>query len=137
MSGFLRDAGRLLAPAVAEALDALPAESLTAADVAVARLARASARTIDEAAVTYQIAMELLDELAGVDEDYGGYRRIERTVKAIEHAEILANLGPKLLAALQQLGATPAARAAQAGGKPAAGSPVRGLASLRAARGSA
>jgi len=52
---------------------------------------------------------------------------------AIPSAEALEKLGPKLLAALESLGATPAARAKLREGKPASGGKPGGLTALREA----
>ncbi len=96
---MLRDAGELLAPAVAGSVAAL---TLTPADSAAVKLAQRYAAAIDS---------------------------------ADETAETLEKLGPKLLAALESLGATPAARArlreGRASGKP--GDKPGGLQALREA----
>jgi hypothetical protein len=90
---MLRDAGELLAPAVAGTITAL---TLTAADAAAVKLAERYAAAID----------------AGED--------------------TLEKLGPKLLAALESLGATPQARARLKEGRAAGGKPS-GLHALREA----
>jgi hypothetical protein len=83
---MLRPVERLLAAAVDETVDAL---DLDAADTAVARLARAYAATIDTTVGGHEC---------------GGYRAV------------MNDLGPKLLAALDALGATPQARSRRKGG---------------------
>lgn len=113
----------LLGPAVAATVKAL---SAAAEDAAAVRLAERYAATIDDA---YQVAAQL----AGVEpDDAGTARLIERLQAKVEAQAVLAELGPKLLATLEQLGATPAARAkVKAGGGP--GGPSR-LEAIRAAR---
>jgi len=93
-------------PAVAVTLDAL---GLKPEDTAAAKLARYYALQIDQATVS-------------------GEPKIS--------AWAARNLGPLLLQALEALGATPAARAAITGKKPASlDAKPNGLAALRAARG--
>src|SRR5258707_6084763 len=94
---MLRDAGELLAPAVAGTVAAL---TLTAADAAAVKLAQRYAAAIDD---------------------------------ADNRAEVLEKLGPKLLAALEALGATPAARARLKEGKATGGGKPSGLQALREA----
>lgn len=127
---YLRPTDRLLLPAVRAALDSLPPDATTDADQAARALALAYARTIDEAAMLHHVAEVLVEES---DEDYGGSRRLDLLLKATENKAVLADLGPKLLAVLTSLGATPAARAGQSTGKLPA-RPAGALAALRAAR---
>lgn len=95
-----------LAPKVQETLDRL---TLAPEDVAVAAVALEYAKTIDRAAA---IAARLADLPASpdVEEEVG---RLRARVSA--HTT-MADLGPKLVAALDALGATPKARAAQPAG---------------------
>lgn len=71
------------------------------------------------------------------DEDAAAVRLAQQYAATIDaasdKAEAMAVLGPKLLACLEQLGATPAARARLKGGAGPSG--PTGLAGLRAARG--
>ena len=69
-------------------------------------------------------------------EDTAAATLARRYAKAIDggDSDTLSWLGPKLLAVLEQLGATPAARAKAKGGKPADDKPNR-LQALRNARG--
>jgi len=112
MGGRLRAADDLLAPAVAEMLRHL---DLADEDIAAARLARRYAETIDNAAI---IAADLAD-LAN-DEDLA--RRVAVLAAKVDAQTVLDTLGPKLLAVLESLGATPKARAAlRKGGTQGAG----------------
>jgi hypothetical protein len=108
MSGNLRDASLTMAQRVATTLDALPLED---GDSALARLAKDYAEAID--AVPLVLAGERGETAAAI--------RAERVT-------VLDKLGPKLLAALAELGASPRARAAmRAGvGRPAAGGRLAG-----------
>jgi hypothetical protein len=112
VAGRLRDAAALLAPAVDETIAAL--SDLTGADTAAVRLARQYARTIDSCA----------RHCDACDDPACGRETATWAMRWI---------APLLLAALEQLGATPAARARIKGGKPDA--PPQGqLAKLRATR---
>lgn len=104
---MLRDADDLLAPAVEETLAAL---ELVDADAALVRLARSYAAAIDDAAV-------LADALDGMPRDDEDIERLVRVLEAKVRAQtVLETFGPKLLAALSALGATPAARGKRKGG---------------------
>jgi hypothetical protein len=94
---MLRDADKLLAPAVERTLGAL---ELGTVDDAVATLAQSYAAAID----------------------------------ADTEGDALADLGPKLLGALKELQATPAARARRAGGGEGDRASPNRLQALRAAR---
>ncbi len=119
----LRPADDLLEPAVAATVEAL---TTAPEDAAAIRLAQRYAATIDRAV---QVAADL-DEIPPEDYDTG---KLIQTLRAkVEAQAVLADLGPKLLAALDALGATPAARARlKAGGAPSV--PTK-LAALREAR---
>lgn len=102
------DSGGLLAPAVGAALVALPVHG---ADAAARRLAEQYAARIDD-------ARRLADEVAAVEpENEGQARRLAVLARQVEAQAVLADLGPKLLAVLDALGATPRARLAAAGAK--------------------
>lgn len=119
--GRLRSVEGLLAPAVAETVASLAVQP---EDAAAVKLAGRYAAQIDEA---HQVAADLA-EVKPVDEDQG--RRLARLEKRVEAQAVLAELGPRLLAVLVELGATPRARGQKASA-PAGG----GLARLREARG--
>jgi len=123
----LRDADELLALAVAETIAAL---SPVPADAGIVRLAERYARDIDEADLVTASLVKVLREVAELDVDV--HDRLLPLAVRIERTTVLASLGPKLLAALEQLGATPAARSRRGGGGGDAG-PNR-LQALRAAR---
>ena len=110
----LRDASELLAPAVEQAITALGG-TLTEADSGTAQLARRYAALID--------AMD--GHCAACDD--------QDCKRAAGSAWAMRWIAPLLLDALEQLGATPAARARLKGGK-AADAPVSQLAKLRQAR---
>ena len=78
-----------------------------------------------------------LTQLDLTDEDAAAKKLAQRYAQVIDQHEdqawAMRWIGPLLLDALEQLGATPAARARVKGGKPA-DAPVSQLAKLRAAR---
>lgn len=122
----LRDAAGLIAPKVRESLEEL---TLSGEDAAVSKLAELYAKELDAASglaakadailkgVTRTGDLELIEAVTAL--------RNRVTAKAT-----LENLGPKLLAALESLGATPKARAAA--GKARAGGGGGRLQALRA-----
>lgn len=120
----LRPAEQLLAPIVAAAIAEL---ELTPADAAVVRLAEEYAARLDEAA---HLAHRLAVLAERADDPAEAYRLLGK----VQAQTVLSDLGPKLLAALAALGATPAARArirsGAGGGAPRA---AGGLAALREA----
>lgn len=91
-------------------------------DVAVAALAVEYAVTIDNAAELARVA-----EALPFDPDTAA--QVARLKTRVEAHAVMADVGPKLLAALDALGATPKARAAA--GKPAPGGAKSKLATLR------
>jgi hypothetical protein len=99
---------RKLEPAVAATLAEL---ALDPADQAVSRLALHLARTIDRAEAIAAQARKIPFEPDSADE-------VKRLAARVSAQATASDLGPKLLAALDALGATPKARA-QSGGKPA------------------
>jgi len=127
MTSRLRSVDGLLAPAVAETLTKLKSEDI---DKAAERLARRYAAVIDESAT---IATDLA-ELASINRDSGVSARIKALSAKVEAQEVLKNLGPKLLDALEALGATPRARAAVKGKADGASGGGGRLAAIRSAR---
>lgn len=98
-----------MASAVAEMLAAVTREP---EDAALVRLVERYAKTIDDAA-------EIADQAALIEpEDENQARRLQALSRRVEHQAVLAELGPKLLAALESLGASPKVRAAMKGGPP-------------------
>lgn len=123
-NGRIRSVDGLMRPAVAGTVAKLDQVDV---DAAAVRLAERYAAQIDEAAV---IAADLAD-VTSEDEDTAKVLYALR--KRVEAHQVLIDLGPKLLAVLESLGATPKGRAALGKGPVPAG-PGR-LAGLRAARG--
>lgn len=126
---MLRDADELLGPALAATVRAL--EPLDKRDAAVVRLAERYAALIDTAANLAAAAERILELADEGDVDVLG--QLAALAARVERQTVLEKLGPKLLAALQQLQATPAARARQqrGGGDRADSGRLQGL---RAAR---
>jgi len=100
-----------IGPAVSETLGSL---DLGEQDAAAARLAEKYATALDDATgVLGLVADELRDIKAEMKEaDETLRQRVTRCENAVEAQRILEALGPKLLAVLSALGATPQARAA-------------------------
>ena len=92
-------------------------------DVAVAELAVQFADTIDRAA-------ELAAVAAALPFDPDTAAQVQRLAKRVEAHVAMSEVGPKLLATLDALGATPKARSASGKPAPAAGGPSK-LAALR------
>lgn len=130
MARKLRSVEHLLAPAVAETIDKL---TTAAEDAGAIALAKRYAREIDEAAVIRASLTKALRELEQLDQDL--HDKFLTLAVQIEETAVLGNLGPKLLATLEQLGATPAARAKLRGGGAPSGGPSR-LEAARQARAS-
>jgi hypothetical protein len=124
---MLRDADELLAPAVAATVGAL--QLTDDRDAAVVRLTQRYAAAIDLAA---DLAAEA-DQVQLDPDDPIGHIQLSRLAAQVEAVAVLGTLGPKLLAALQALQATPAARARRKGGGGDRAEPNR-LQALRAAR---
>lgn len=110
---MLRDADELLAPAVAASVSAL--QLTDDRDAAVVRLAERYAAVIDLAANLAAEAERLLERLDPED-DALALAQLAGLAIRVERQAVLEHLGPKLLAALQALQATPAARARRKGG---------------------
>lgn len=102
--------------------DTLAALPLEPADAAIAGLALRLAATIDAAA-------ELAEAAAAVPYDPDTAMQVARLRQRVEAHVVMAEVGPKLQAALAALQATPAARAAAV--KPPAGGRKSKLAALR------
>lgn len=128
MARRIQSTDQLLAPAVAETIEQLePADT----DAAAVQLARRYAEIIDRAEAVAAEADAAFALLALDDID--GRRYLAKIVAKVEAQTVLAELGPKLLAVLESLAATPAGRAKVKGGASKSG-PSR-LQGLRAARG--
>ncbi|SDU42483.1 terminase small subunit [Jiangella alkaliphila] len=124
----LTPADDLLAPAIDETIAKLEPDDV---DAGVVQLARRYAALVDDAREAAALADDLADRID--PEDFTTGQMVARLGAKVQAQTVLAELGPKLLAALEQLGATPAARAKLRGG----GAPVAGpnrLAALRQAR---
>lgn len=125
-SGRVRPIEALIAPEVASTLAVL---KVAPEDAGVARLARRYAQVIDDAAL---VAAELQEVYADVDpDDEATFKRIAALAARVGAQAVLSDLGPKLLAALDALGATPRARKAPKGG--AGGQPSK-LGAIRGSR---
>lgn len=116
---------RQLTPSVLAALSGL---DLAPEDVGVAKLVEKYAREIDAAQAAAAVADRALREI----EDPEVAELVSALKAKLGARSALENLGPKLLAALESLGASPKARAAtrKGGGSGGGGK----LAQLRAAR---
>lgn len=116
----------LVAPAVAESIDKLDTKP---EDAALVRLVERYAAAIDGARRIALAAEEIEPE------DATQARQLAALRERVEAVTVLAELGPKLAAALEMLGASPKARAgfARKGGDSGDGKPTK-LAQLRALR---
>jgi hypothetical protein len=95
-----------LTPAVAETLRALGQKP---EDAALVQLVRHYAATIDQAA-------EIAEDAALIEvEDEDQAKRLAALQRRVERQAVLAELGPKLHAALAELGASPKSRAGMLG----------------------
>lgn len=117
---------------------ALAARPPAAEDAATAALARRYADDLDEAAVVSAAAGRWLREVEGWM-DPALYERVRAMLDRVEQTAVLGLLGPKLLAALAELGMTPRARAdvvrrGGAGGDPPKDDPLAKFRRERAAR---
>lgn len=128
MARNLRSADGLLAHEVAATVDRL---EHTDDDKALIALAKHYADVIDRAESAVEDAEAALD---GIDLADAPTRKLIYRLKAkVEAHTTLAELGPKLQAALESLGASPTARAKLKGGAPSSG-PSQ-LDAMRRARG--
>lgn len=132
-NGQLRSVDGLIAPAVAETLRNLPQKP---EDAAARRLAERYARDLDDAAVVSATVTKALRELLHLDVEGAVelHDRFLTLATRIEETAVLASIGPKLLAVLESLGATPRARALTAKGG-GSGAGTGKLGALRAAQG--
>lgn len=133
----LVDAGWSPRGGIDAALDAaLAGATVDDLDGATVALARRYARELDDAAVISTAITKALRELGAVNYDL--HDKFLALAARIEQAAVAASIGPKLLAALEQLQMTPRARAAVVNGKgdddAAAGKPESELDRIRAER---
>jgi len=126
----LQAADYTLAEAVAKTLDSL---ELQAEDAATARLAEKYARELDGAQATAAQADKVLRRLDSDEVDPETVDLVSALRGKLAARTALESLGPKLLATLDALGASPKARA-QAGKGATKGGKGGRLAELRAAR---
>lgn len=127
MARRLQSADDLLAPAIADTIKHLePADT----DAAAVSLAKRYAAIIDRA----ESAVADADAALALCDDPDTRHYIQALRSKVEAKELLEKLGPKLLAVLESLGATPVARSRLKGGGAADGGPSR-LEAMRAARG--
>lgn len=106
----LTSADRLLAPAVAETLQAL---HLGVTDQAAAKLAERYAVELDQAAAIAAHADRVL-KLAGEADDPDLLEQVTALRNRLTARSCVADLGPKLAALLGELGATPMSAAKRA-----------------------
>lgn len=100
-------------PSVLTALDtALSAAEPADADAATVALAKRYAHELDDAAVVSTAMTKALRQLARAEVDTDLYDKFEGLAARIEAVHVAATVGPKLLAALEQLQLTPKARSA-------------------------
>ncbi|MFF5992592.1 terminase small subunit [Prauserella flavalba] len=125
----LQAADRLLLPAVTESLASL---TLNPEDRALSRLAETYARQLDQAAGAAAQADKVL-RAARAEEDPDLVELVSALKAKLAVRVAVESLGPKLLAALDALGASPKARAARAKGGAAGGAKGK-LAALRESR---
>lgn len=125
---MLRDADELIAPAVEATVGAL---TLTDADAALVKLTRRYAAALDHAAVLAAEAEAVGEQLD--PNDVTGRQRLAALAAKVDNQAVLGALGPRLLAALTALQATPAARGKRQGGGGDRVGPTR-LQALREAR---
>jgi hypothetical protein len=112
-------------PLTAAVLETLGKVELRPEDAAIQALAEAYARTMDRAAA-------IAARAAALPPDPDVMEELDRLRKRVSAQVTMSDLGPKLQAALDALGATPKARATM--GKP---NPVTGKSRLTAMRGGA
>lgn len=104
--GLQPDDGGRLTPAVEASLKALTTKP---EDAALRALVRQYAATVDDAAEVAEAATLIEPE----DEDQA--KRLSALLRRVERQAVLAELGPKLHAALAELGASPKSRAGMMG----------------------
>lgn len=126
----LQAADQTFAAAVAKTLDSL---ELQENDAATARLAEKYARELDDAQATAAQADKVLRRLDSDEVDPETVELVSALRSKLAARTALESLGPKLLAVLDALGASPKSRA-QAGRGVMKGGKGGRLAELRAAR---
>lgn len=115
-----------LARAVAASLRATPPQKQ---DAGVVALAKTYAALLDDAAALHAAAIIVLEEWDR--EDPIGRAHVQKLADALAARQAVNDLGPKLLAALQALNLTPAARGREIKGVPARDPVADELARLR------
>lgn len=100
----MQPADRLIEPAVQASIDALDLED---ADQAVAKLALRYARELDQASAVAAQAGRVLDRISSDSDDFELVSALKAKLSARSAVE---NIGPRLLNALDAIGATPKAR---------------------------
>jgi 3-hydroxyisobutyrate dehydrogenase-like beta-hydroxyacid dehydrogenase len=127
--GSVHDVDKLVLPQVRHTIEQL---HLLPADSAAATLAERYAELIDHAAVATTYLKPLRELRAVIAGNTAAAEHLTRLEVALSAHSVASDLGPKLLAVLESLGATPKARGAVMGG---GGSAAQGaLARIRAAR---
>lgn len=111
--------------AVRDSLEHMAGE-LSLADRAAIKLAEVYARDIDARGTLLETVGELKRSLLALEDQpevhgqvYQLGVAVDRLTRQLAEGKILADVGPKLLAVLESLGATPAARAKITGARPA------------------
>lgn len=98
-------------PSILNALQtALKAVPPAACDAATVALAKRYALELDEADVISTAATKALRQLSRADIEDDLFEKFEALAARIEEVHVAATIGPKLLAALEQLQLTPKAR---------------------------
>ena len=104
-------ATRRRTPSVLTALNTSLREAAPAKrDTATVALAKRYALELDDAAVVSRAVAKSLRKLSKIDEAAEVYEELFALATRIEEAHVAALIGPKLLAALEQLQLTPKAR---------------------------
>jgi hypothetical protein len=114
----MRDVEKLLAPSVAATINALDLEDT---DRAAAKLSETYAAAIDAAQAAETWADSVLRK---VDKDTDLYDEVRALKLKLSARAALSDYGPKLLAVMVELGATPKAQAAIGKTKPATADPA-------------
>lgn len=99
------------APSILTALQtALRAQPAATQDAATVALAKRYALELDDADVISTAATKALRQLSKADIEDDLFEKFEALAARIEKIHVAATIGPKFLAALEQLGLTPKAR---------------------------
>lgn len=104
----IRPVDQLIAPAIAETLRSLPDEH-SATDAGARKLIEQYAESIDGAAIMSDLAYTVLEQTE--PGDVYVRKALDAVIADVEHRKVLAELGPKMLAALDAVGGTWAGRA--------------------------